>query len=381
MNMTFRCRRRGLSIIEVLVVLAVVGILVALLLPAVLQSRRSAREVQCLNNLRQIGLALHSYHAQFSVFPPAAILGGPPGEPLGGGILPLGLIDRVAIGAATAEDPDRTHANWLVMLLPYLDEGALYNRFDANRPISDPANKAVREASLPVLKCSADNRYNRAENPYVRDGLTGGSANQYARGSYAMNFGPNRECIVELSPGVCTDGFHVGSTDLAGENSQLWGSGVGGFNRSFSLEDITAGQSNVVAVDEIRAGPHPLDPRGTWALGFAGASITARHGLISSEEDAYGPNNQDPNSDDIVGCTAVDQAMGPGWLASQKMPCYKPYQEAELNDQATARSQHDRGVHVMTVDGAAHFVSDSVSPVVWFYIHDRQTTESFDRPF
>ncbi|MGD9854356.1 MAG: DUF1559 domain-containing protein [Planctomycetaceae bacterium] len=371
----------GFSLIELLVVMGVLSILIALLLPAVQSAREAARKTQCLNNARQIGIALHNYHDQHAILPPAVIWGGPPGEPIGQGQFPVGIYDRVALGLVSNADPPRVRANWLIMLLPQLDQVPLFNAFDPALPISADENRVVRETWVPTLRCPSDTLSTSA-NPYVRDMLAGGDTNKYARGNYGLNMGAGRGCLHELQSD-CVNGFHVGETDLLHDNQTLWGAGVCGVNVSHRFRDIVSGLSNFVIVDELRAGVRPIDPRGTWALGFTGASILSRHGITSDSEDANGPNNQYSDADDIIGCTALERDPGADELAQLGMPCFDAATigRVEQNSQAAARSEHPGGVHVLTADGSAHYVSDLVSPDVWFYMHVREPAEPFELPY
>jgi len=177
--------RRGFSIVELLVTIAIMGILIALILPAVQASREAARKTQCQSNLKQVGLALHNYHSQFDTLPPLAVWGGEPGEPLGGGAVPVGVVDRVAMGV-TPGDPARMYANWLVMLLPQIEQAALYDKYNSDVPVSHADNTNVRMTGIAILKCPSDPN-NEADNQYQRDYLAGTSTNFYARGNYAMN--------------------------------------------------------------------------------------------------------------------------------------------------------------------------------------------------
>lgn len=372
-------RRRGFTLVELLVVIAIIGILIALLLPAVAAAREAARRTQCRNNLKQLGLALHNYHDIHKVFPPFSVWGGAGGEPLGGGTLPVGFIDHVAQGASPGTHPDPLQANWLILLLPQLGQTPLYLQFDSQKPISDAVNAPIRTAELSMFKCPSDANFN--SRPHDRLSLPGGSGNLHARGNYGMNLGVNRNCYFwPPAAGTCEDGFETGDSDLLNKNLITRGNGIGGVNVSRDLDDFQNGASNMVAVEELRAGVHTVDNRGTWALGLPGASGTVSHGYYSSVDDDNGPNHRDPQADDIIGCTQLRAVISN--LDDMNMPCYQSSNPLEeINIQATSRSRHPGGVMVMMLDGSGHFVSDNVSADVWLYMHKRDHKEGFELPF
>lgn len=110
----------GVIILIVLAVAGVVmlacgGILIALLLPAVQAAREAARRTQCANNLKQIGLAMHNYHDTYNMFPPAF----------------------------TVDENGNPLHSWRVLLLPFLEQAALYDQFDLNEPWDSPQNRAA----------------------------------------------------------------------------------------------------------------------------------------------------------------------------------------------------------------------------------------------
>jgi prepilin-type N-terminal cleavage/methylation domain-containing protein/prepilin-type processing-associated H-X9-DG protein len=102
-----RQRARAFTLVELLVVIAIIGVLVALLLPAVQAAREAARRSQCMNNLKQLALAVHNYHDTFLVFP----------------------ISISPWGEGSAPTPQRNGKGWIVSTLPYFEQGPLYDKF------------------------------------------------------------------------------------------------------------------------------------------------------------------------------------------------------------------------------------------------------------
>lgn len=122
-----RRSRRGFTLIELLVVIAIIAVLIALLLPAVQQAREAARRTQCRNNLKQVGLALHNYHDSYNLFPNGIGYAQGPNNPF------FGNPQNSPI-----DDPN-VHV-WTEGLLPYLDQGNVYNQINFSLAVIGPIN-------------------------------------------------------------------------------------------------------------------------------------------------------------------------------------------------------------------------------------------------
>ncbi|MEZ6040121.1 MAG: DUF1559 domain-containing protein [Planctomycetaceae bacterium] len=349
-----RLRRAGFTLIELLTVAALIAIMVALLLPAVQQAREAARLAQCRNNLKQIGIALHNYHDIYRLLPPASVWSGR-GEVLGAGVMPLGTIDRVAIGVSPGNEPDRLYTNWLISILPMLEQATLIQQMEVNFPIDSRENEFVRSTRLSALLCPSDPF---STSMYDRGALRGNPGHFYARGNYAMNVGPNRICLNGTAK--CEDGFTIDNLDLLNRGSTLIGSGIGGVNRSVRFSECTRGLSQVIAVDEVRSGINAIDPRGTWALGMCGASMTAGN--------RYGPNAQE-FPDAVVSCTQLLLDPTSQELGRLRMPCASGIVAG--NFASSARSMHSASVTTLQLDGSVTIHSDSVDRELWVELHRR----------
>ncbi len=112
--------KSGFTLVELLVVITIIGILIALLLPAVQAAREAARRMQCSNNLKQIGLALHNYHSAHGTFPP-------------GGITKIPKSECLLVGSSSQD----AGAPWAVLILPYLEGQARYDQYDFSGSFAD----------------------------------------------------------------------------------------------------------------------------------------------------------------------------------------------------------------------------------------------------
>ena len=314
--------RHGFTLVELLVVIAIIGILVALLLPAVQAAREAARRSTCINHLKQLGLGLHNYHDAHKNFP-ASVRFDPSQQPL------------TSVNYRT---------NWVIAVLPFIEETTLYDRFDHSRPISDPNNRDARGQEIAVMKCPTDVGHE------VKFSRTAEGDN-WARGNYGAN-----ACLGYMRRPA--DGGDISSF---GRDSPGWQNGlvrgIMGGNVALPIKHITDGTSNTILLLELRVGLAETDRRGTWAMGAPGASSLWAHG----RGDANGPNDCSPQSDDIRSCSEIVTAIGSETLLKECMDCCRTCSPPNAyNQQAGSRSRHFGGIHVCFADGSVRFVSDYV---------------------
>jgi prepilin-type N-terminal cleavage/methylation domain-containing protein len=126
-------RRRAFTLVELLVVIAIIAVLIGMILPAVQRVREASFRTECQNNLKQIGLALQAYNANYRVFP---------------------------TGYRCDEQPDPLNTapgwGWATIILPYIEQDNLYQQIDLTKPIEAPIYDAVRTTILKLYICPSD---------------------------------------------------------------------------------------------------------------------------------------------------------------------------------------------------------------------------------
>lgn len=326
MRSPLKGQHRGFTLVELLVVIAIIAILVALLLPAVNAAREAARASQCRNNMKQIALALLNFESATRKLPPSSTW-------------PTGTVPETKSNV-------RLGPNWVILILPYMEEQALHSQFKLNQPINDPVNQQQRGATIPTMLCPTDSDRNGVRFDGTGHAKTAMYGDGWARGNYAAN-------------GSLGYLQHLNGIGAAFANSREWKSpmfrGVMGANVGLKIGQIKDGTSKTILVGEIRAGVVPIDPRGVWAMGGACPSSLWAHGYNGDDN---GPNNLGLFADDPISCSAIRTAFGgERMLAQDSMGCSTI---DAANIQQTMRSRHAGGVHAALVDGSVHFLSDSI---------------------
>lgn len=320
-------RNRGFTLIELLVVIAIIGILVGLLLPAVQQAREAARRIQCKNNLKQVGLALHNYLDSYGRFAPVSVL-----------------------PAGRTFEPYSGH----VRLLPFIEQANLASLIDWNVSSEFTTNPLAAKTRVSIYMCPDEVNDRQRITPTLIH--------------YPLNYAFNEGTWFIYDPvtGNVGDGaFHP--------------------NRAFRTADFTDGLSNTLGVSEVKAfQPNLWDTNKPTALGVAPPAIPASASSFyggtfdsnghtewvegdvheSGFTTTFGPNAMVPYTVSGVTYSIDITSMRDG--ESTTIPTYAA---------VTTRSFHTGTVNVMLMDGSVRSVSDNIDLNIWRGLGTRSTGE------
>lgn len=371
-----REKQRGFTLVELLVSIAIIGVLVGLLLPAVQAAREAARRMQCGNNLKQIGLGLHNYHSSFRQFP---------------------FTSTSVQGSATVCQSGLL--SWLTMILPQVEQGPLFEsinfsfglagncnlpsasshrtvRIDASHP-----NAAAAATVVSLYICPSDSLTQNAD---------AGTAPP-APGSYAANIGWP---IGSSWPGSSN---HVSQHNgFMGLNNPR--TGVNWHVRDIRDRDFTDGLSNTAAVTERLM--QTLTPTVTaWGWETYEIGPSTPQALLSY---CGGSTNRFRDLDRWINyCSSVSvpdptysKPHGRAWISGWTLAantymhvfppggrnCHLYGGENTGENIVTASSRHPGGVHTLMGDGRVVFVSNSIDREIWWAIGSRDGGEVMELP-
>lgn len=309
------CHKDAFTLVELLVVMTIIGLLVAMLLPAIQGAREAARRAQCANNLKQLGLALLTYEDANGMFPPG-----------------YGYARSSYYGTGAAHDC----WSWPSRLFPYLEQSALAEL--VSRLWGEDPGKAwgtlpagmdtVRSAQIPVFLCPSDPGSN-------------------------VRFNKNRNCsvpsgtIINGQDGRISYGGNYGRGQLEAANRVA---GVFGFNSMTRISNILDGTTNTLLLSELLVG-HSCTIRGSHPY---------QEGPVFMAN--YSPN--DPTPDVVRWCDPADGFSGTQapclWSSGNWGTLSALYMVLH-----TSRSAHPDGVQTVLCDGGVRFVNQTVGLSIW----------------
>jgi prepilin-type N-terminal cleavage/methylation domain-containing protein/prepilin-type processing-associated H-X9-DG protein len=333
-------QRRGFTLIELLVVIAIIAVLIALLLPAVQSAREAARRAQCVNNLKQVGIAMHNYHSSMSSLPPGS----------------MAVVD----------------GTWQLFILPFLELNTLYNSYNMDGTYELPdgtkntdqtlryggvCQLTVTSARINTLTCPSDT-INDQGYPSLIASMPVSFHNYVANfGSYGyyqqLTTAPNGAVFSNPYPPGGWTGAPFSDAEPSFYPTRL---------KVYSFASITDGLSNTLMNSECIQGHSyngNLDLRGfTW------------WGEAATFSGWLGPNSPLPDVEESTGyCPAIYPAMAP-----LNPPCTAPYTTTQGVVYA-ARSRHPGGVNALFCDGSVKFMKNSINLAIWQALCSSQGSE------
>jgi prepilin-type processing-associated H-X9-DG protein/prepilin-type N-terminal cleavage/methylation domain-containing protein len=316
------------TLVELLVVITIIGVLIALLLPAVQAAREAARRIQCCNNLKQLGLAAQNYHALHGQFPQGEASSPKVAAPLNGA-------PRVP---------------YLFMLYSFLEAENISSQASYDFSISygilpaNPKNAQLVKQTVSFLLCPSDGQ--------------GGPLGASFDSSWTLkpDWATRSNYLGFMG---YAQGWELNSPPVTPPPLSGWNSGwisVFGHNRGARIADITDGTSCTMLMSEYLTAAHSGDRGVFWHSMSPGCSAINVHDT---------PNTSSPDYLYDTPCPSD----GSGNLPSMNLPCVMPAAPADhYNKWAAARSYHPGGVNVVFCDGSVSLVNDSIDVWTWRYL-------------
>jgi prepilin-type processing-associated H-X9-DG protein len=333
-------------------VIAIISVLIALLLPAVQAAREAARRIQCVNNLKQLGIATHNYQGTIGCFPLATIVAAWPGDPT----LPIG------------------NYRWgtLAYLTPFLEQTSVFNALNFSYPLYGqatttppsqvyPPNLTAVNVMVQLFLCPSD----RMGRVTTADGFYGGTGRMFA----SMNFqfcagsGANGGDTSVNADGVFRINAIAGPADVTDGLS----------NTAFASESIIgSGGERSYAPSAITWDPNVVYSSVAWN-GTPAATITL---AACNAPIAIGPNRMSVWVDGNLSQGMYNHALPPN---SPQMDCLITYNSISYGWKA-ARSRHPGGTNTLLGDGSVRFIKNAIDTTVWARIGSRNGGEVFTLP-